>query len=107
MRATGFPAVATATVNIRTVPGQTVADVADQLRRWVADISPARSSTTSRSRGGPAELLSRVLDAPVLFFGVGLPEDRWHGSDERVSIEMLVNGTATLAYLWSRPSAPR
>jgi acetylornithine deacetylase/succinyl-diaminopimelate desuccinylase-like protein len=52
--------------------------------------------------GGPAELLSRVLDAPVLFFGTGLPEDRWHDSDERLSVEMLINGAATLAHLWPR-----
>ena len=141
-----IPAVATATLNIRTVPGQTVADVADQLRRWVAehlageveyeltiaretaqepyrtpDDLPALEALTTAMRdgfgrtpgrmgnagGGPAELLSRVLDAPVLFFGVGLPEDRWHDSDERVSIEMLVNGAATLASLWSRPDALR
>lgn len=52
--------------------------------------------------GGPAELLARTLGAPVLFFGTGLPEDRWHDSDERVSIAMLVNGAATLAHLWRR-----
>ncbi|GGQ71534.1 M20/M25/M40 family metallo-hydrolase [Couchioplanes azureus] len=52
--------------------------------------------------GGPAELLSRMLDAPVMFFGIGLPEDRWHDSDERVAIQMLVNGAATLGSLWRR-----
>ena len=52
--------------------------------------------------GGPAELLGRVLDAPVIFFGTGLPEDRWHDSDERVSIEVLRKGAATLAHLWPR-----
>jgi acetylornithine deacetylase/succinyl-diaminopimelate desuccinylase-like protein len=56
--------------------------------------------------GGPAELLARTLDAPVLFFGTGLPEDRWHDSDERVSIEMLINGAATLAHLWQRLGPP-
>jgi acetylornithine deacetylase/succinyl-diaminopimelate desuccinylase-like protein len=52
--------------------------------------------------GGPAELLARVLDAPVVFFGTGLPEDRWHDSDERVSIDVLLAGAATLAHLWER-----
>jgi acetylornithine deacetylase/succinyl-diaminopimelate desuccinylase-like protein len=46
--------------------------------------------------------MSRVLGAPVVFFGTGLPEDRWHDSDERVSVEVLVNGAATLAHLWQR-----
>ncbi|MFL6125352.1 M20/M25/M40 family metallo-hydrolase [Actinophytocola sp.] len=52
--------------------------------------------------GGPAELLARTLDAPVVFFGTGLPEDRWHDSDERVNIDVLLAGAATLAHLWSR-----
>ncbi|MEU4244091.1 M20/M25/M40 family metallo-hydrolase [Actinoplanes sp. NPDC026619] len=141
-----IPAVATATLNIRTVPDQKVDEVAGQLRRWVAeqladtveyDLTIARETAQEPYRtpddlpaldalavamhdgfgqppgrmgnagGGPAELLSRTLGAPVLFFGVGLPEDRWHDSDERVSIEMLMNGAATLAHLWSRPSALR
>ncbi|GAA3395793.1 M20/M25/M40 family metallo-hydrolase [Cryptosporangium minutisporangium] len=52
--------------------------------------------------GGPTELLGRALDAPVILFGTGLPEDRWHDSDERVSIDVLLAGAATLASLWSR-----
>jgi acetylornithine deacetylase/succinyl-diaminopimelate desuccinylase-like protein len=50
--------------------------------------------------GGPAELLGRSLDAPVLFFGTGLVEDHWHDSDESVSLEVLVNGAVTLACFW-------
>ncbi|MFI5914420.1 M20/M25/M40 family metallo-hydrolase [Dactylosporangium sp. NPDC051541] len=57
--------------------------------------------------GGPAELLARTLDAPLVFFGTGLPEDRWHDSDERVSVAMLVNGAATLAHFWDRLSRSR
>ena len=136
-----IPAVAAATVSIRTVSGQRSADVADQLRRWVAETisdtvdyrltvaettmqepyeTPAdlpaldalaaaveegfgfAAGRMGNAGGGPAELLARELDAPVLFFGTGLPEDRWHDSDERVSIDMLVNGAATLAHLWPR-----
>jgi acetylornithine deacetylase/succinyl-diaminopimelate desuccinylase-like protein len=136
-----IPAVASATISIRTVTGQRSADVADQVRRWVAEtISPTvdyrltvaeetmqepyetppdlpalreleaavadgfgvPAGRMGNAGGGPAELLSRTLDAPVLFFGTGLPEDRWHDSDERVSIDMLVNGAATLAFLWQR-----
>ena len=52
--------------------------------------------------GGPAELMARMVDAPVLFFGTGLPEDRWHDSDERVSIDVLFAGAATLAAFWAR-----
>ncbi|MCY1139769.1 M20/M25/M40 family metallo-hydrolase [Actinoplanes sp. Pm04-4] len=61
-----------------------------------------RPGRMGNAGGGPAELLSRKLDAPVLFFGIGLPEDRWHDDDERVSIHMLLNGAATLAHFWHR-----
>jgi acetylornithine deacetylase/succinyl-diaminopimelate desuccinylase-like protein len=136
-----IPAVAAADLSIRTVPDQKVADVAAQLRRWVAEnIQPhfdyelTLSERTGQepyhtpedhpaldalaaaildgfgrpagrmgnAGGGPAELLARTLDAPVVFFGTGLPEDRWHDSDERVSIDVLLAGAATLAHLWPR-----
>ncbi|WP_250033780.1 M20/M25/M40 family metallo-hydrolase [Paractinoplanes maris] len=52
--------------------------------------------------GGPAQLLTDVVGAPVLFFGTGLPEDHWHDSDERASIDVLLAGAATLALFWDR-----
>jgi acetylornithine deacetylase/succinyl-diaminopimelate desuccinylase-like protein len=52
--------------------------------------------------GGPAVLLSDTVGAPVLFFGTGLPEDHWHDSDERASIDVLLAGAATLAIFWDR-----
>lgn len=62
-----------------------------------------RSSDVGRmgnAGGGPAELLSRSLEAPVLFFGTGLVEDHWHDSDESANLEVLVNGAVTLACFW-------
>ncbi|WP_144880833.1 M20/M25/M40 family metallo-hydrolase [Microbacterium paraoxydans] len=55
--------------------------------------------------GGPAELLTRELDAPVVFLGTGLPEDHWHASDESIDLRMLVRGAATLAHLWRELAA--
>jgi acetylornithine deacetylase/succinyl-diaminopimelate desuccinylase-like protein len=52
--------------------------------------------------GGPAELLARTLDAPLVFFGTGLVGDRWHDSDERVRLDVLEQGAATLAAFWPR-----
>ncbi|MEU8820736.1 M20/M25/M40 family metallo-hydrolase [Actinoplanes sp. NPDC048796] len=52
--------------------------------------------------GGPAEVLARMLEAPVVYFGTGLPEDRWHDSDERTAIDVLLAGAATLASFWPR-----
>jgi acetylornithine deacetylase/succinyl-diaminopimelate desuccinylase-like protein len=81
----------------------------EALAAAIRDGSGRDPGRMGNAGGGPAELLSRVLDAPVLFFGTGLPEDRWHDSDERVSVEMLVDGAATLAHLWPRlvPAARR
>lgn len=50
--------------------------------------------------GGPADLLSLRLEAPVYFIGTGLPEDHWHASDESIDLSMLRHGAATIAHLW-------
>jgi acetylornithine deacetylase/succinyl-diaminopimelate desuccinylase-like protein len=133
------PAVASADLSFRTVPGQRVEKVADQLRQWVENTigdafghtltpdletaqepyrTPDHPAVAALERamavgfhsgkvgrmgnagGGPAELLGRVLQAPVLFFGTGLVEDHWHDSDESVSLEVLMNGAVTLACFW-------
>jgi acetylornithine deacetylase/succinyl-diaminopimelate desuccinylase-like protein len=50
--------------------------------------------------GAPAGLLSKELGRPVVFFGTGLPEDRWHDSDESVRVDVLLDGAASLAHFW-------
>lgn len=52
--------------------------------------------------GGPAVWLSDSVGAPVVFFGTGLPEDHWHDSNERVSVDVLLAGAASLAAFWDR-----
>lgn len=133
------PAVASADLSFRTVPGQRVEKVAERLRQWVeatvgdsfghtlsvdletaqeAYRTPEHPSVSALERamaagfqsasvgrmgnagGGPAELLARALDAPVLFFGTGLVEDHWHDSDESANLAVLVNGAVTLACFW-------
>lgn len=140
---TGFPRAvipseATAEISIRTVPGQHVDRVAEQMRAFVAEQMPdgvtyqldipeetgqdpyvtppgpaAEALVRAMERGhgaetagrmgnaggGPAELLGRVLDAPVLFIGTGLPEDHWHSSDESIEVQMLLDGAASIAFL--------
>jgi acetylornithine deacetylase/succinyl-diaminopimelate desuccinylase-like protein len=49
---------------------------------------------------GPAALLAERVGAPVLFFGTGLPEDRWHDSDESVRVDVLLAGAATMSLFW-------
>jgi acetylornithine deacetylase/succinyl-diaminopimelate desuccinylase-like protein len=133
------PSVASVDLSFRTVAGQRVEKVAEQLRQWVQDTvgenyghtlsvdietaqepywtpdhpavaaleramaSGFRAGTVGRmgnAGGGPAELLSRSLGTPVLFFGTGLVEDHWHDSDESASLEVLLNGAVTLACFW-------
>ncbi|MCU1569914.1 MAG: Peptidase [Naasia sp.] len=62
-----------------------------------------RVSTVGRmgnAGGGPAELMARMLKAPIVFFGTGYIEDDWHDSDESVHLPTLLDGAATLAFLW-------
>jgi len=138
------PAVASADLSFRTVPGQRAEKIAGQLQEWVAttigdaysfslipDLETAqepyrtpdhpavaalekamaagfRAERTGRmgnAGGGPAELLSRTLAAPVLFFGTGLVEDHWHDSDESAGLDVLMNGAVTLACFWEELAA--
>ncbi|WP_108250010.1 M20/M25/M40 family metallo-hydrolase [Planctomonas deserti] len=135
-----IPSQAKAEFNIRTVPGQRVAAVAEQIRAYFAEAMPdgvdytlevaeesgqepyvtpdgeelqalERAATRSHggpvsgrmgnAGGGPAELLGRVLEAPVIFVGTGLPEDHWHASDESIEVDMLLRSAVTIAHLWS------
>ena len=47
---------------------------------------------TREGGSGPEEALGRVLDAPVLFLGVGLPGDRIHAPNERMVMEQFWKG---------------
>lgn len=47
----------------------------------------------TRSGGsGPEEALGRILGAPVIFLGVGLPEDNYHAPNERLELDQLWKG---------------
>jgi acetylornithine deacetylase/succinyl-diaminopimelate desuccinylase-like protein len=48
---------------------------------------------------GPEADLAEVLEAPVIFLGVGLPDDRIHSPNERVVLPMLLIGAEAAAYL--------
>ena len=49
---------------------------------------------------GPEADLAGVLGAPLVFLGVGLPDDRIHAPNERVVLPMLERGAEAAAYLW-------
>ena len=60
---------------------------------------------TREGGSGPEADLAEILAAPVIFFGVGLPDDRIHAPNERVVIPMLLRGAEALAYLWNELAA--
>lgn len=61
----------------------------------------------SREGGsGPEADLAEILGVPVVFVGVGLPDDAIHSPNERVVLPMLERGAETVAYLWSELASP-
>lgn len=55
---------------------------------------------TREGGSGPEEALGRVLAAPVLFLGVGLPGDRIHSPNERMVMEQFWRGLLAAGQLW-------
>jgi len=62
---------------------------------------------TREGGSGPEADLADVLAAPVVFLGVGLPDDRFHAPNERVVLPMLHKGAEAAAYLWSELAATK
>jgi acetylornithine deacetylase/succinyl-diaminopimelate desuccinylase-like protein len=56
---------------------------------------------TREGGSGPEADLADVLDAPVVFLGVGLPDDGFHAPNEKVALPLLAKGAEAAAYLWS------
>jgi acetylornithine deacetylase/succinyl-diaminopimelate desuccinylase-like protein len=50
---------------------------------------------------GPEAALQQAVDAPLVFLGVGLPDDQIHAPNEKVTLTMLFKGAEAAAYLWS------
>jgi acetylornithine deacetylase/succinyl-diaminopimelate desuccinylase-like protein len=60
---------------------------------------------TREGGSGPEADLADILDAPVVFLGVGLPDDRFHAPNERAVLPMLYKGAEAAAYLWKELAA--
>lgn len=60
---------------------------------------------TREGGSGPEADLGQILDSPVVFLGVGLPDDRIHAPNERVVVPMLLGGARAAAYLWPELAA--
>src|SRR5207244_6146724 len=55
---------------------------------------------TREGGSGPEEALGRVLHAPVLFLGVGLPGDHIHAPNERMVMDQFWRGLLAAGELW-------
>ncbi len=55
---------------------------------------------TREGGSGPEADLADILDAPLVFVGVGLDEDRIHAPNEKVSMALLLKGAEAVGYLW-------
>ncbi|HEX2299565.1 MAG TPA: M20/M25/M40 family metallo-hydrolase [Pseudonocardiaceae bacterium] len=61
----------------------------------------------SREGGsGPEAEIAQALGAPLSFLGVGLPDDRIHAPNERVTLPLLHRGAEAAAHLWRLLGAP-
>jgi acetylornithine deacetylase/succinyl-diaminopimelate desuccinylase-like protein len=60
---------------------------------------------TREGGSGPEAMLQLLLDAPMVFLGVGLPDDQIHAPNEKVSLPMLYRGAEAAAHLWNEFAA--
>jgi acetylornithine deacetylase/succinyl-diaminopimelate desuccinylase-like protein len=70
------------------------------LTRAIARVWKSPPLFTREGGSGPEEALGRVLDAPVLFLGVGLPGDRIHAPNERMVMSQFWKGLLAAGELW-------
>ncbi|WAX56174.1 M20/M25/M40 family metallo-hydrolase [Jatrophihabitans cynanchi] len=56
---------------------------------------------TREGGSGPEAALQQALGAPLVFLGVGLPDDQIHAPNEKVTVSMLYKGAEAAALLWA------
>jgi acetylornithine deacetylase/succinyl-diaminopimelate desuccinylase-like protein len=55
---------------------------------------------TREGGSGPEAAIQQALGAPLVFLGVGLPDDQIHAPNEKVTLSMLFKGAEAAAQLW-------
>ncbi len=55
---------------------------------------------TREGGSGPEATIQQLLGAPMVFLGVGLPDDQIHAPNEKVTLSMLYRGAEAAALLW-------
>ena len=65
-----------------------------------AEVLPTREGGS-----GPEAAIQQTLGVPLVFLGVGLPDDQIHAPNEKVALSMLYRGAEAAAHLWSEFAA--
>jgi acetylornithine deacetylase/succinyl-diaminopimelate desuccinylase-like protein len=78
----------------RVAPARTPIDhpATEALRAAITAVWGSPPLWTREGGSGPEEALGRVIAAPVLFLGVGLPDDRIHAPNERMVMTQFWRG---------------
>ena len=72
------------------------------LTRAISAAFDGRPVLPTREGGsGPEATIATLLGAPLVFLGVGLPDDQIHAPNEKVTLSMLYRGAEAAALLWS------
>ncbi len=64
-----------------------------------------RCCRPARAAAGRRPALQSALGAPLVFLGVGLPDDQIHAPNEKVNLSMLYRGAEAAALLWPKFAA--
>jgi acetylornithine deacetylase/succinyl-diaminopimelate desuccinylase-like protein len=65
----------------------------------------ARVLPTREGGSGPEAAIAATLGRPLVFLGVGLPDDQIHAPNEKVTLSMLFRGAEAAAHLWAEFAA--
>jgi acetylornithine deacetylase/succinyl-diaminopimelate desuccinylase-like protein len=57
---------------------------------------------TREGGSGPEAALQEKIGAPLVFLGVGLPDDQIHAPNEKVTVPMLFKGAEAAGLLWAK-----
>jgi acetylornithine deacetylase/succinyl-diaminopimelate desuccinylase-like protein len=60
---------------------------------------------TREGGSGPEAALQEIIGAPLVFLGVGLPDDQIHAPNEKVTLSMLYKGAEAAGLLWANFAA--
>jgi acetylornithine deacetylase/succinyl-diaminopimelate desuccinylase-like protein len=101
----GITATVTANGGVRPCHSPIVSPAVSAGRRAMQRAFDREVLFTREGGSGPEADLADILDAPLVFVGVGLDTDQIHAPNERVSVALLLKGAEASGYLWEELAA--